>query len=43
MKSRKQQMTEWIELLNQEKIRTLSEKKTYKYLEAETIKLAEMK
>ena len=46
MKSGKQQMTEGIELPNQEKIRTLRENKTYKYLgilEADTIKQAKMK
>ena len=46
MKSGKQQMTKGIELPNQEKIRTLGEKETYKYLgilEAGTIKHAEMK
>ena len=45
MKSGKRQMTEGIELINQEKIRTLGEKETYKYLgmlEADTIKHAEM-
>ena len=39
-------MTEGIELPNQEKIRTLGEKETYKYLEilkADTIKQAEIK
>ena len=46
MKSGKQQMTEGIELPNQEKIRTLGEKETYKYLgilKADAIKYAEMK
>ena len=46
MKSRKRQMTEGIELANQEKIRTLGEKETYKLLgilEADTIKHEEMK
>ena len=46
MKSGKEQMTEGIELPNQEKIRTLEEKETYNYLkilEADTIKYAEMK
>ena len=46
MKSGKRQMTKEIELQNQEKIRTLGEKETYKYLgilEADTIKHAEMK
>ena len=41
MKNGKLQMTEGIELPNQEKFRTLREKKTYKYLgilEADTIK-----
>ena len=45
MKSRKRQMTEEIELPNQEKIRMLEEKETYKYLgmlEADTIKQVEM-
>ena len=45
-RSRKQYMTEGIELPNQEKIRMLGEKKTYKYLEileADTIKQVEMK
>ena len=43
---RKQQITEGIELTNQENIRALGEKKTYKYLqilESDTIKQAEMK
>ena len=46
MKNGKRQITERIELPNQEKIRTLREKETYKYsriLEADTIKHAEMK
>ena len=46
MKSGKRQMTEGIELPNQEKIRILREMETYKYLgilEADTIKQAEMK
>ena len=41
MKSGKQQMKERIEITNQEKIRTLGEKETYKHLEileADTIK-----
>ena len=45
MRSRNRQTTEGIELLNQEKIRTVREKETYKYLgllEADTIKQAEM-
>ena len=33
MRSRKRQMTEGIELPNQERIRTLEEKETYKYLD----------
>ena len=43
---RKRQMTEGIELQNQEKMRTFGEKETYKYLgilEADTIKQVEMK
>ena len=46
IKSGKRYMTEGIELPNQEKIRRLGEKATYKYLgilEADTIKQAEMK
>ena len=46
MKSGKRKMTEGIELLNEEKIRTLREKETYKYfgiIEMDTIKHAEMK
>ena len=46
MKSRKRHMTDGVELPNQEKIRTLGEKETYKYsriLEADTIKQVEMK
>ena len=46
MKSGKQQITEGIELSNQEKIRTLGEKKTHKYLgilEMDTIKQAKNK
>ena len=46
VKSGKRLMTEWMELSNQEKIRTLGEKKTYKYLgmlEADTVKQGEMK
>ena len=41
MRCRKQQMTEGIKLPNQEKITTLAEKETYKYLgilEVDTIK-----
>ena len=44
IKSRKQQTTEGIELPNQNKIRTLGEKETYKYLglfQAATIEQAE--
>ena len=46
IKSGKQQMTRRIERLNQEKIRTLGEKETYKYLgilKADTTKRADMK
>ena len=46
MKSDKWHLTDGIELLNQDKIRTLGEKETYKYLgilEADTIKQVEMK
>ena len=46
MISEKRRMTEGMELPNQEKIRTLGEKETYKYLgilEADTIKQVEMK
>ena len=46
MRSGKRQMTEGIELPNQEKIRILGKKETYKYLgilEADTIKQAELK
>ena len=46
MKSKKQYMTEEIELPNKEKIRMLGEKETYKYLrilEAGTTKQIEMK
>ena len=46
MRSEKRYMTEGIELPNQEKIRMLGEKETYKYLgilEADTIKQVEMK
>ena len=46
MKSDKRHMTEGTELSNQEKIRTLVEKETYKYLgilEADTIKKVEIK
>ena len=46
MKSGKQRMTEGIELSSQEKIRTLGEKDTYKYLgilEVDTTKQVEMK
>ena len=46
MKCGKRHMTEGIELLNQEKIRTLGEKETYTYLgilETDTIKQEEMK
>ena len=46
MKSGKRQITEGIELPNQEKVRKLREKETYKYLwtlEVETIKQAGIK
>ena len=46
MKSGKQHLTDKMELLNQNKDRTLGEKETYKYLgivEADTIKQVEMK
>ena len=46
MKSGKQHLTDGMELPNQDKIRTLAENKTYKYLgilEADTIKQLEMK
>ena len=46
MKSGKRHLTDGIELLNHEKIRTLAENETYKYsgiLEADTIKQVEMK
>ena len=46
MKNGKRQLTDRIELLNQDKIRTLGEMETYKYmgiLEADTIKHVEMK
>ena len=46
MKSSKRYMTEEMELPNQDKIGTLKEKETYKYLgilEADTIKYVEMK
>ena len=46
MKSGKRHLTDGIELPNQDKIRTLAENETYKYLgilEADTIKQVEMK
>ena len=46
MKSGKRHITDGMELPNQDKIRTLREKETYKYLgilEADTIKQVEMK
>ena len=46
MKSGKRHITDGMELPNQDKIRTLGEKETYKYLgilEADTIKQVEMK
>ena len=46
MKNGKRHITDGMELPNQEKIRTLGEKETYKYLgilEADTIRLVDMK
>ena len=46
MKSGKRHLTDGIELTNQDKIRTLAENETYKYLgilEVDTIKQVEMK
>ena len=46
MKSAKRHLTDGMELPNKDKIRTLEEKLTYKYLgilEADTIKQVEMK
>ena len=46
MKSGKQQLTDGMELPNEDKIKTLAENETYKYLgieEADTIKQVEMK
>ena len=46
MKSGKRQLTDGMELSNKDKIKTLAENETYKYLgilEADTIKQAEMK
>ena len=46
MKSDKRHLTDGIKLLNQDKIRTLGEKETYKYLgilEADTMKQVETK
>ena len=46
IKSGKRHLTDRMELLNQDKIRTLAENETYKYLglvEADTIKQVEMK
>ena len=46
VKSRKRYLTDEMKLPNQDKIRTLGEKETYKYLgilEADTIKKVEMK
>ena len=46
MKSGKRHLTDGMELLNQNKIRTLAENETYKYfviLEADTIKQVEMR
>ena len=43
MKNGKRHMMERVKLPNQDKIRTLSEKETNKYLEVDTIKQVEMK
>ena len=46
MRSFKRHLTDWMELPNQDKMRTLAENETYKYLgilEADTIKQVEMK
>ena len=46
MKSGERHLTDWMELPNQDKIKTLREKKTYKYLgilETNTIKQVEIK
>ena len=46
MKRGKRQLTDGTELLNQDKIKTLAENETYKYLgilEADTIKQVDMK
>ena len=43
IKSDKRYLTDGMELPNQDKIRTLGEKETYKYLKADTIKQVEMK
>ena len=43
MKSDKRHLTDGKALPNQDKIWTLAEKETYKYLEADTIKQMEMK
>ena len=46
MRAEKRQMTKGIKLLNQEKIKTLGEQETYKYmgiLEEDTIKQVQMK
>ena len=43
MKSGKRHLIDGIELPNQDKIKTLAENETYKYLEAGTIKRVKMK
>ena len=46
VKNEKWPITEWMDLINQEKIRTLGGKETYKYmgiLEADTIKQVQRK
>ena len=43
MNSGKRHLTDGMELPNQDKIRTLAENETYRYLEADTIKQVEMK
>ena len=43
MKSDKRNLTDGLELPNQDKIRTLEENETYKFLEADTIKQVQMK
>ena len=43
MKSGKRYLIDRMELPSQDKLRTLGEKETYKYLEADTMKQVEMK